>query len=70
MASITLTIPDAAAQRVINALCRNAQKPVSAANAKAALIDLIKQTVTAVEVADAIAALPPITPPDVTDIVT
>jgi hypothetical protein len=43
MASMTITIPDAVAQRVTAALCANAHRsPATPANAKAAVIDLIK----------------------------
>lgn len=49
MATITLTIPDAALPRVRAALCIHAGLSDSNANAKEAVITLIKETVQAVE---------------------
>lgn len=70
MATITLTIPDAVLPRVRSALCAHAGLPDTNPNAKVAVIELIKQTVVAVETAAAIVAQPPIAVADVTDIVT
>lgn len=70
MASITLTIPDAALPRVRAALCSNAGLPDTNANAKEAVIRWIKATVQDVEYYAAVNARPTISQPDVTDIVT
>lgn len=70
MANITLTIPDASLPRVRAALCLTAGLPDTNANAKQALIDIIKDTVRAVEHAAAVNAQPAIVDPDVSDIVT
>lgn len=70
MASITLTIPDAALPRVRAALCLTAGLPETNANAKLALMNIIKETVEAVEYAAKVAAQPPIVVDDVSDIVT
>lgn len=57
MATIQLTIPDAVVQRVVHALCVNANKtPEDAANAKQALIDIVKGIVSSVERREAEAA--------------
>ena len=56
MATVSITIPDAVASRVVNALCAAAGTPATAANAKAALIAYIKQTVFNVEQGQMMAA--------------
>lgn len=56
--------------RVRVALCSQAGLPDTNANAKAALVDLVKGIVRAHEYNDAVDAQPPITEPDVADIVT
>jgi hypothetical protein len=56
VATITLTIPDAQLARVVSALCRSGGKPASNANAKAVVIDMVRQTVVNVESTDATAA--------------
>ena len=70
MATITLTIPDAALPRVVAALCRAAGLPVTGPNAKASLILWIKTTVRNIEASDAEQARAPLVPPDVSGIVT
>lgn len=70
MASITLTIPDAALPRVRAALCSAAGLPESNANAKAAVINWVRATVAAVEYSAAVAAHPPVPEPDTSGIVT
>jgi len=71
MATITLTIPDAVLPRVRAALCANAGLPDSNANAKEAVIRLVKDTVATVEYDTAMrAASASVVAPDVTDIVT
>lgn len=49
MANVTLTIPDNILPRVINGLCAAVNLPPTNANAKLALISLIKQTLVQVE---------------------
>lgn len=70
MATITLTISDTVLPRVRAALCNNAGLPDSNANAKQAVVDLVKGVVRAVEYEAALAARPPIVEPDVDGIVT
>lgn len=70
MATITLTIPDAALPRVRAALCLAAGLPDTNANAKLATVNWVKATVAAVEYAAAVNAQPPIPPPDVDALVT
>lgn len=70
MASITLTIPDVQLPRVRAALCIAAGLPDTAPNAKLAVIQLIQETVRAVEHGAARQAQPPVPVPDVTGIVT
>lgn len=69
MATITLTIPDAALPRVRAALCVKAGLPESNPNAKEALIRWIKDTVQAVEYDAAVASRATVVPSDVSDIV-
>lgn len=70
MATITLTIPDAVLPRVRAALCVKAGLPDTNANAKEAVIMWIKETVQAVEYAEAVQARETVAPSDVTGIVT
>jgi hypothetical protein len=57
MATIQLTIPDEAVSRVIHALCVNSGKiPEDAANAKQALVEIVKGIVGSVERREAEAA--------------
>lgn len=56
MASITLTISDAQLARVVAALCDTAGLPRSNANARTALVNLVKQTVRNAERAAALRA--------------
>lgn len=56
MATITLTIPDAVLPRVRAALCAKAGLADTNANAKEAVIMLIKETVQTVEYNDAMQA--------------
>ena len=49
MASVNLTIPDAQLTRVVNALCAAEGLSASPANAKQALIRIIRRTVESVE---------------------
>lgn len=70
MATIVLTIPDASLPRVRAALCSNAGLPDSNANAKQAVIDIVKGIVKAVEYNAAVTAQPPIVDSDVTGLVT
>ena len=57
MATIQLTIPDEAAPRVVHALCVNGGKtPEDAANAKQALVEIVKAIVASVERREAEAA--------------
>lgn len=70
MATITLTIPDASLPRVRAALCLTAGLPDTNANAKLALIGIIKDTVRAVEHTAAVNAQPAIVVADVDGIVT
>ena len=70
MASITLTIPPDKVNRVVHALCAAAGNPVeNAANAKQAIIDWIRTTVTNVETSEALAAQPVPATPDTTGMV-
>jgi hypothetical protein len=69
MAKITLTIRDADTDRVISALCRWNNVPPSAANAKAAVVQLIRNTVRDIEYADAVLARPPLPDIDTTGVV-
>jgi len=57
MATVNLTIPGAQVQRVVAALCAAAGVEATAANAKQAIIDHIKATVSNVE------RKPPVEPP-------
>lgn len=68
MATITLTIPDVSLPRVRSALCINAGMTVSNANAKLAVILLVKQVMKEVEYSESIKAQPPIVIPS--DIIT
>lgn len=71
MATINLTIPDAVLPRVRAALCVHAGLSDSNANAKEAVIKLIKETVQSVEYNDAMrAAAATVVQPDVDGIVT
>lgn len=70
MATITLTIPDASLPRVRAALCLNAGLADSNANAKQAVIDIVKGIVRSVEYQAAVDARPAIVEPDVTGLVT
>lgn len=70
MATITLTIPDAQLPRVRAALCLQAGLPDSNANAKQAVIDIVKGIVKAVEYKAAVDAQPAIVEPDVSNLVT
>ena len=49
MANITLNIPDNLVGRIVNGLCAAVNLPPTNANAKLALISLIKQTLVQVE---------------------
>lgn len=49
MASVNLTIPDAQLDRVVNALCAAEGLSPSPANAKKALIRIVRRTVESVE---------------------
>lgn len=50
MAVVTLNIPDAQVSRVVTALCAvRGKTPANAANAKAALVDIIRDIVIAQE---------------------
>jgi hypothetical protein len=69
MASMTINIPDAQVPRVVEALCRWNNAPPSNANAKAAVLQLIKNTVHDIEYADNVLAHPPPPEPDTTGIV-
>lgn len=60
MATVTLNIPSAVLARVVDALCQSAGLPVSAENAKAALIDHIRATVANVEQSAAVVTPPPV----------
>lgn len=53
MATITITISTADATRVTHALCVSAGLPETAANAKQAVINYIKKTVSNVELIEA-----------------
>lgn len=65
--SLTFTFPDAATTtRIATALCANAGLPVSAINAKQALVNYITQTVRQYEVVQAIQAVKPGTDPTIT----
>lgn len=57
MAEVKLTIPTQDVPRVTSALCQSAGLSVSAANAKQALVNHIKQTVRNVERSEADAAV-------------
>ncbi len=60
---ITLTVPDAVATRVVNALCDvGGYSTVNAANAKATLVGMITQMVQSVESRAAMAPPPPVAP--------
>ncbi len=54
MATITITVPDAVMTRVTEALCATTGRPVSGANAKAAVQDYIKDTVRSYERREAV----------------
>lgn len=69
MATITLTIPNAAVPRVRAALCAAAQLPETDANAKQAIVDWVKATVALVENTAAGQARPPIVEADVSGVV-
>lgn len=72
MAIVSLDIPTAAVPRVVHALCVSAGlTPENAANAKQALVDHIRATVSNVETSEAArAAQAALVPPDTTGIVT
>lgn len=70
MATITLTIPDAALPRVRAALCTHAGLPDTNANAKEAVIMLVKQTVQSVEYNAAVSERATVAAIDVDGIVT
>lgn len=70
MATITLTIPDVSLPRVRAALCLNAGLPDTNANAKQAVVDIVKGIVRSVEYNAAVTAQPAIPEPDVSGIVT
>lgn len=60
---ITLNVPDALATRVVNALSvAGGHSTVTAANAKATLLDLITQMVQSVETRQAMTTPPPVAP--------
>jgi hypothetical protein len=59
MATITITIPDAQLQRVINGLCVAGRIPATPANAKQVVLDYIKGAVLNAEQLAAVQALPP-----------
>ncbi len=60
---ITLTVPDAVALRVVNALCDvGGHSTVNAANAKATLVGMITQMVQAVESRATMTPPPPVAP--------
>jgi hypothetical protein len=69
VAKITINIRDADTDRVIAALCRWNNATPSAAGAKRAVLQLIRDTVHDIEYADAVLARPPLAEPDTTDIV-
>jgi hypothetical protein len=69
MAKMTITLTDAQADRVIAALCRWNNAAPSAANAKRAVLQMIRNTVRDIEYADAVLARPALPEPDTTDIV-
>lgn len=70
MASITLTIPDAALPRVRAALCASAGLPDSNANAKEVVVEMVKAVVRSVEYGAAVKAQSPVPEPDVSGVVT
>ena len=59
MATITITIPDAQLQRVINGLCASVGTAATPANAKQVVLTYIKATVLAVEQQVAVQAIQP-----------
>lgn len=69
MADFSVTIPDEEVPRVTEALCKGAGLEVSVENAKQAIINHIKTTVTNVERTEALSAaqtaIPDITEPSV-----
>lgn len=70
MATITLNIPDAELARVRAALCAAAGLEESNANAKQAIVQIVRATIARVEYAAAIAAREQVVEADTTGLVT